>query len=272
MKRVFATLAAWCVVLANPAWPAEHILARQPVLIVTTGDPAMFPKGWRGSPVEASATPIPPERYERATAILTRALHKYPKNMLAKHLRKVYVVSNLRFSGIWATGTYADDVIYIQVGDEQKGPTANHIELDFHAEFSSILLQKYRREFNKEGWNAINPPGFHYGKGGVDAALHNKISEPDGPERYRRGFWHQYSESDIEEDFNAFAALLFAGGPDRWQNAIEYPRLHAKLQLTLNFYAKIDPAFTPAFFRHLNDVPEPARASTGRRLPIAPHP
>lgn len=253
MRYLPGVAAAWGALLATYAHAADHVLAEKPVPILTSADPTIFPESWRRAPVAASGAILPPQDFERATTILGRALRKYPRAVLRQNLKAVYVLSRLKYSGIAAGGTNSANVVYVQIGEKRMGYTDAQIEGVFHAEFSSILLRNFRRDFDAKGWGKINPPDFHYSGNGVEAVRHHQANGGDGEALYRRGFLHLYSESAIEEDFNAFAAVLFSGDPGRWQVATDHPKLHAKLGLALDFFARIDPTFTPAYFRRLKD-------------------
>ncbi len=250
--RAFVSIAVTLgLFLAASSHAADRLLVEKPVPILTSSDPAIFPESWRRAPVAASGGILPPHDFGRATEILRRALQKYPRAVLKANLKAVYALSSLKYSGISAGGTNSGTVVYVRIGDEKMGYTDAQIEGVFHAEFSSILLRNFGRSFDAKGWREINPPDFHYLSNGVEAVRRHKANTAGSEALYQRGFLKEYSESDMENDFNAFAAILFSGDPARWQLATEYPKLHAKLRLALNFYARIDPTFTPAYFHHL---------------------
>ena len=253
MRCLLRIAAAWGALLATSARAADHVLAEKPVPILTSADPTIFPESWRRAPIAASGAILPAKDFERATTILGRALRKYPRAVLERNLEAVFVLSDLKYSRISAGGTNSLNVVYVRIGEERMGYTDAQIEGVFHAEFSSILLRNFRRVFPAQGWGAINPPDFHYTSSGVEAVRHHQAHGEEGEALHRRGFIHVYSESAMEEDFNAFAAVLFSGDPARWQLTDEYPKLHAKRKLALDFYARIDPAFTPAYFRRLKN-------------------
>jgi len=189
-----------------------------------------------------------------------KALGKYPTAVLDRHLDAVYVVARLRYRGITAGGTNSRNAVYLA---DSTRYSRQAVENNFHAEFSSILLRQNHDRFDEAAWRAANPAGFAYrGVGGVDAIRDNAASLRNEDGLLEQGFFHQYATSDIEDDFNAFAARLFLGDDTLWKSANTYPRIKAKTDLTIAFYNSIDPTFTREWFERLY---------TARRLvPYAP--
>lgn len=227
----------------------ERVLAETPVRIVTSSDPDMFPKSWRTAPILASGESLSDAQGERVCGIVARAASKYPPEVLAQNLKGVYVLSQLRYTGVVTSGTNSRTTVYLKIGDEAQGFTDAQIESVFHAEFSSILVRNYADDFDAQAWQAVNPPGFRYLGSGVDAIKQGKAGLRPDESLHERGFFKEYSQSTMENDLNGFAAMLFSGDEARWAAADKHPRLQQKLTLALAFYAKIDPAFTEERFR-----------------------
>ena len=244
--------AIFCLLLAT--WDtaaAERVVAEQPVRLVTSFDSGMFPESWRTAPILASGESLSEDQFERVRAILERSARKYPPVVLQKHLKTVYVLSELKYSGIVTSGTNSQTDVYLKVGDPKMGFTDAHIEGVFHAEFSSILLRNCQQDFKAAAWQKINPPGFEYLGNGVDAVKQKKAGLVLRRELHEQGFLKEYSQSTLENDLNAFAMLIFSGDGAMWELAEKFPKLQRKLELTLDFYQRIDPAFTEKHFRTL---------------------
>lgn len=241
----------------------EHIILEAPVSVITSSDPAIFPKSWRKTPVLASGEALPETQTARVREILGRALQKYPPPVLQANLKAVYALAELRYSGVATTsGTNSQTSVYLKFGDAKKGFTDAHIEGVFHAEFSSILLRNHANLFDKEAWEAANPPGFKYLGNGVDAVKQKKASTTLREELHEQGFLVEYAQSTMENDLNGFAKLLFNGDARLWRTAEAFPKIKRKLDLTLAFYQRLDPAFNETFFRSL--VPGNAQASKAK--------
>lgn len=238
------------VVAAESASDVRTILDA-PVRVVTSADPSIFPESWRKAPISASGVPLAETHFARVRAVMRRALKKYPPQVLRKHLEAVYVLAELRYSGVDTGGTNSRTCVYVKAGDPAGGFTDAHLEGVFHAEFSSILLRNEMRRFDDEAWQAINPPGFRYLGNGVDAIKQRKAGTKLQAGLHEEGFLKQYSQSSLENDFNGFATLLFAGDPKMWAIIDKYPKLQRKVALAIAFYQQLDPTFTEQYFRGL---------------------
>lgn len=252
LRLFLATLAAASgLTLSHISAAAERVIAETPVRIVTSPDAAIFPESWRGTPVAASGEALPEAEFERVRAILDRALKKYPPQILQTHLRAIYALAELRYSGVITAGTNSRSSVYLKFGDSGKGFTDTYVEGVFHAEFSSILLRNCADRFDRAAWQAANPPGFTYLGHGVEAVKQRKASLVRRDALHEQGFLVEYGQSTLENDLNGVAAALFNGDAALWEIAERFPRIKRKLELTLAFYQAIDPTFTDASFRSL---------------------
>lgn len=246
-----------CAILLNvlpcrKSYADELEVLATPVRVVASSDPQIFPDSWRRAPISATGKALDSSEHDRVMAILEPAISKYPQKVLATHLIVVYLLSDLRYSGVSAAGTNSRDAVYMKIGDEKRGFTAAQIEGVFHTEFSSILLRNLKTQFDATAWEALNPPDFKYSVGdGVGAIKKGKASTRIDESLMSQGFRTQYSQSSLENDFNGFAAALFTGESALWRSAKTYPAIQGKLKLTIDFYSIIDPAFTEEYFRRL---------------------
>lgn len=248
--RTFCLLAL--VVLSQTVIAGERLILESPARVVTSSDPAIFPPSWHKEPILASGEALPEEQIERAKALLSRALKKYPPNVLQKELRAVYALSELRYSGVSTTsGTNSQISVYLKFGEPKKGFTDSHIEGVFHAEFSSILWRNHQQQFDAEGWQAVNPLGFKYLGNGVDAVKQKKASTTLREDLNALGFLVEYAQSTMENDLNGFAKMLFNGDPELWRIAEKFPKIRRKLDLAIGFYQTLDASFTEDYFRSL---------------------
>ena len=253
MRHFPGHVIAFVTLLLSPciSRSGERVLEKTPVRIITSSDPAIFPESWREAPVLASGEVLPDDQIDRARTILERALKKYPPQVLQTDLKAVYVLAELRYSGVITSGTNSRTSVYLKIGDEKRGFTDAHIEGVFHAEFSSILLRNHAVLLDKDAWQAVNPSGFKYLGNGVDAVKQKKAATTLRDDLHGQGFLVEYAQSTLENDFNGFAKMLFNGERGLWEAAERFPKIRRKLDLTLAFYQKIDASFTEAFFRSL---------------------
>ncbi|VTR96644.1 hypothetical protein [Tuwongella immobilis] len=215
------------------------------------GADAIFPQSWQKPPISARGKPIADAEWPRVKAMLQRALAKYPPAVLKRHLEAVYLVEDLEYNDVRTGGTNSRTAVYLSVGSVKRGYTDAHLERVFHAEFSSILYRNARKSFDAAAWEAVNPARFSYQGNGVDAVKNRKAGTQVLAQYNAQGFLSQYSQSNRENDFNAFAGMLFLGDTAGWKACDEYPSLRIKRQLAIAFYQQIDPMFTESFFRNL---------------------
>lgn len=260
-----ATTLAEVIPPASSAMSGERVILESPVRVVTSADATIFPASWRKAPVLASGEALSEDQIERARPLLERALKKYPPQVLKADLKAVYVLAELRYSGVVTTsGTNSQTDVYLKIGEVKKGFTDRHVEGVFHAEFSSILWRNHQKQFNAEAWQAVNPSGFKYLGDGVEAVKQKKASTTLREELHEQGFLVEYAQSTMENDLNGFAKMLFNGDATLWQIAEKFPKIRRKLDLTLAFYQQIDPAFNEVFFRSLVVAkPPPSKPKAG---------
>src|SRR5688572_1487339 len=84
---------------------SEYIDARTGITISFNTDQEMYPESWREGSVKGEATPLVTTEYDRSKNIVLKALEKYPKDVLTKHVKKIYVLNDIHFYGVRYGGT-----------------------------------------------------------------------------------------------------------------------------------------------------------------------
>ena len=244
-----------CVVVTlmliySVALDAEHELLSMPMRVVTSSGSDLFPESWRDAPIRATGQALDDSQFERVSIILKRGFSKYPEEFLKEHLKKVYVLSALRYSGVSAAGTNSRTAVYLKVGEVNDGFTDTFVEDTFHAELSSILLRNRAMVFDAEAWHKLNPDDFEYSNVlGVGAIKAGKASLQSNKNLHALGFRNQYAQSSLENDFNDYAGALFTGDKMLWELAETHAAIRGKLTLTIAFYHRLDPSWTEEMFR-----------------------
>ncbi|MBL7137895.1 MAG: hypothetical protein ISS17_03880 [Bacteroidales bacterium] len=236
---------------AAPIDIPEHPAILEGIDILFNSEPRMFPSSWYCKRISADAVSLPREYRTEAMDILNKAIAKYPEDVLFVYLRKVYVLKSLTFFGVPYGGTNTKDVIYLTYDNSNPERTSEYVEGVFHHEFSSVLLRKFYKQFDKRSWVAINPPDFSYGTGGVEAIKKGEASLDYNYDLLAFGFLNKYSQSAFEEDINVFAQNLFSGGEQFWFIVDTFDRIREKARLVIDFYQQINPQFTEEYFRAL---------------------
>ncbi|MCB1193873.1 MAG: hypothetical protein H7A23_09935 [Leptospiraceae bacterium] len=219
-------------------------------------DSYMFPDSWNQHPIHASAKPLKKNRVKHHLKIIKVAMNKYPRELLRKHLRKIYLLDSIHFYGLRYGGTNSTDTLYLTNNGAKEGYTDKYLEGAFHHELSSILLRENENLLNSRYWHLSNPPDFHYGEGGA-AALKNGKSGLKLEEKYfKMGLLCEYSMASIEEDFNVYAQELFTDN-NIFNIAGKHPRVRNKLSIMINFYNKLDSRYTEKAFYQIGSRKKP---------------
>lgn len=227
-----------------------------PIPILTEADSRMFPESWLEPPITASAKSLASREIERSLVAVRRAYNKYPQSVLRNNLDRIYVIGELKYSGISSAGTNSSDRLYIKVKSEEDGFTNEFIEEIFHHEFSSILLRNYPKHFAKSEWMAANPAEFRYGDSGTDAIKGGTDSEDYDPKLSKHGFFSQYAMASLEDDFNTIAQALFCVNEDLWSAADRHSPIETKVKIAINFFRSLDEKLDRDFFRNLATRPQ----------------
>ena len=205
-----------------------------------------FPGYWLDPPVNAFCTELPDSLHDKNLEILREELQKYPPKLLRK-IKRVFVFDSLRFYGKNFGGTYYKHIIYYT----DRGFSKMDIIRMIHHEFSSILLNRYRKKFDRRSWKDCLPDNFQYKSRGIDALM-----TPDADLNYNDslnalGFLNKYAVYHFEEDFNSFAQHLWARDKEFWERLEQYPLLKEKAMLVISFYKSIAPELDEKFFSRI---------------------
>ena len=155
----------------------------------------------------------------------------YPKELLNKYLRGVFLLSNLNCSGKPYGGTYAEKSIYLNVYDYTA---KSWLDKALHHEFSSVLVNATRFSFYTfagiSGYSNYNPS---IEKDCLATAKNCRIIRDDLLEK---GFLNDYGRTSYENDFNVYAEALFTDHSHLRYLAREYPIINKKYQVIKKFY------------------------------------
>jgi len=237
-----APLTAIALILFFCQLPAQ---SQGPEIILNQASADIFPQGWRSGRVNASAQPLLDTEVERLRGIVKRALGKYPPALLETTLKKVHGLGHLEYHGVATGGTRSASAIYVVCKPHYSDAAVERI---IHAEYSSVLFQKFAQNFDAGAWQRQNAEGSTYLGSGVAAVKAGKVSGQATPELQEQGFISEYAKASIEEDFNSHVARIFMGDETYWQTLEKHPRLKAKTGLLIAFYQKLDPSMNPAKF------------------------
>jgi hypothetical protein len=194
----------------------------------------------------SKVTPIRHRVLARYPDILQKAFAKYPVEIIRKYLKGIYFAGEIDQAGFKYGGSYDPFRRIIFLVD--NGTQTNNEDIStFHHEFSSLLIRSHSFFINP--WTDQNPKGFKYLEDVYDTwnAMQKEIdiSRDGNKQDYEKGFMDTYGETDFENDFNEYAAMIFTY-PKKFKKIMnQYPRVRAKFLIWLDFYHnKVDPIFT----------------------------
>ncbi|MEJ2436522.1 MAG: hypothetical protein P8Y49_01420 [Sulfurovaceae bacterium] len=188
-------------------------------------------------PANAQGAQISDEEILRLLPIIKEFLAFYPKDVIRKNLKVIYLLRELIVYGKIFGASYGKTGIYIK-NEHKRHPYSKEFLLGtMHSEFSSILMNNYH--FPSVSWENANHGNFKYIGRGRDM-LGRAGNYSQTPELLTKGLICQYAQASVEEDFNMIVYWLFTQ-PNRLKSlAKKYPIIGIKLKLAIDFYHLVD--------------------------------
>lgn len=217
-------------------------------VVLDDASSAIFPASWINGSTKPTAEPLGNEAHERARRIFSETLALYPTEVLNNNLKAVYGLGRLTIRDVVTAGSNSRAAIYVVMSARLPDDTVRRV---VHAEFSSILLRNHKSLFPETSWTLVNPEGFVYSRAAARDSQDGSVTRRYDPALLEQGFIRKFSQASVEEDFRAYASLLLVGDGQLWEAMETYPRVKAKAALTMQFYAAMNPKFTPEFFAGL---------------------
>lgn len=195
-----------------------------------------FPPEWLNPPIDARGEQISESEVGNLIPIIEDFLAVYPKNIIEKNLKEIYLLGDLNFYGKRFGATYSAKGLYIKSEGSAKGFTKLFLLSQLHSEFSSILMRNYT--FPMEAWSQLNPVGFNYSGNGVEVIENIDLFSSE-ENLLKNGFLVIYSKSSLENDFNMISFWLFTRPSELKALCINHEILRKKVVLAIEFYRSI---------------------------------
>jgi hypothetical protein len=222
------------------------------IKIVYKQPDSVFYSSWREPPMDAHSEPIDIGSGAVFCKTLKEALGNYPKKVISESLSAIAISKRLYLYGQLYGATYAfydergkGDLFIANFSDQTSTDNRLFVLDSFHHEFSSILLKKFN--FPVSEWRKINPKNFQYvyetKENPGTEALKEGFKTEEETALLKIGFLSQYSTSDLEEDFNTFAGMVFSQPEHIIELANTYPAIKSKTEALLRFYGSFAPDF-----------------------------
>ena len=182
----------------------------------------------------------------RYAGLLPKALEKYPVYVIKKYLKAIHFAGNINQDGFEYGGSYDPfrHILFIVDSGWEKDKRSYYT---IHHELSSLFLA--RHSFFINPWTDHNPKNFKYSYEVTDDALktYNSASSVGTNSDFEKGFMNTYGQTNFENDFNEYSAMILTY-PKKFKEIMDkYPRVRGKFLVWLDFYQKIDPIFTEAY-------------------------
>jgi len=199
-----------------------------------------------GPPPQSKVNPIRRSVLINYPEILESALTKYPVQVIKSHLNSIHFAGEINHDGFFYAGSFDPFRRVLFIVDSGRHKAEMRVAI-FHHEFSSLLLS--RRSLVLNPWLEQNPKGFKY-LYDTDADKLKTFNESslDGTESdYEKGFMNSYGQTDFENDFNEYSAMIFTY-PEKFKRIMaRHPRVRGKFLVWLKFYQEIDPIFSEEY-------------------------
>lgn len=229
----------------------EPLTRRYGNKIVYEVDEAFFsdlvnPFASSGPARNSKVTPIRHRVLRRYPRLLQTAFEKYPIEVIKQYLNAIYFADEINHEGFKYGGSYDQfrRIIYLVDNGRQSDDSAMYT---FHHEFSSLLLSRHSMLLNP--WFENNPKDFVYlySIGANQLEIYNSTSSYGTEADYSKGFMDTYGQTEFENDFNEYSAMIFTY-PEKFKRIMDqYPRVRGKFLVWLKFYQEIDPIFTEEY-------------------------
>lgn len=195
---------------------------------------------------KSKVTPIYHRVLARYPQILEKAFGKYPDHVIKLCVKGIHFAKEIDHAGFKYGGSYDPfrRILYIV---DSGYRSENRSIYAIHHELSSLLL--YRKSFFLNPWTDNSPLSFKYLYDITDDPLktYNSTSSKGTKSDFENGFMDSYGQTNFENDFNEYSAMIFTY-PEKFKKIMDqYPRVHAKFKVWLDYYHNIDPIFTEAY-------------------------
>ncbi|MBI3897630.1 MAG: hypothetical protein HY308_04945 [Gammaproteobacteria bacterium] len=232
----------------------QQLQGKYGISLVTEVQERNYPKGWT-SEIVFMPEVVPLENrlgLSQVVHALTLAIEKYPASLIRREIKGIVLLETLTVNSFPYGGTYdapTKRLFIARKGNKGAAPGVNFLQETFHHEFSSLLKRSH--PFSEQDWKNASGQNFTYriekDPGLFINMAHGLTEKPDDATLYQRGLLNFYSETGLENDFNAYAETVFTH-PLKVRALIrQYPVIRDKYAVFKTFYLGIDKGFAPVF-------------------------
>lgn len=187
----------------------------------------------KSPPVNAQGAQMSENEISRLLPIIKEFLDFYPKELIHKNLKIIYLSKEWVLYGKIFGASYGKSSLYIK--NEHYGKKYDKLFLlgTMHSEFSSILMKNYF--FSESVWDGANRGNFKYVGNGRDMLGANQ-GYNQSSDLLAKGLICAYAQASVEEDFNMMVFWLFTKPEELKTLAKKYPIINSKMWMVIDFY------------------------------------
>lgn len=188
-----------------------------------------------------------PANYDKIKEIVSRALDKYPSQVLNDNVEKIYVYDHFKkgFDGEYI-GRHG--FFFAVKYDDKGGLDELNFERVIHHELAHRLNMWNTRLLDLNTWKVNNELNY-----GAKYESNLKWLEFD-KNLFSRGFLYSWALTNKLEDFASFGENIFIHQPTFWNAIKEHKPLRNKFNLICEFYGKLHPQFNRDYFLGLHGI------------------
>ncbi|OHD88680.1 putative zinc-binding metallopeptidase [Sulfuricurvum sp. RIFCSPLOWO2_12_FULL_43_24] len=187
----------------------------------------------KAPPINAQGEQMSDAEILRLLPIIKEFLGFYPKEVIVKNLKVLYLTKELILYGKSFGASYGKTGLYIKNEHKSKKYDKSFLLGTMHSEFSSILMKNYF--FSEDVWKGANRGDFEYIGNGKDM-LGGGDSYTQTSELLSKGLICKYAQASVEEDFNMIVFWLFTKPNELKVLAKKYPIINSKMWMVIDFY------------------------------------
>lgn len=166
--------------------------------------------------------------------------------MIRDHVKAIHFAGQIIHHGFKAAGSYDPfrKILFLVNDGCEDNDRAVYV---VHHELSSLFLSSH--SFFVNPWTANNPEGYVYlyDKSSDTLQTFNNTSSTGTALDFEKGFMNTYGQTNFENDFNEYSAMIFTYPVQFKKIMDQYPRVRSKFLVWLKYYHSIDPVFTEAY-------------------------
>lgn len=185
--------------------------------------------------------------------VIRKGIKRYPISMIRGKVKNIYLAKNLYMinnkvkKDVSGMASSDKNSIAIKYADNNAWN-----EDTFHHELAHLLYYSAEDKFPKEKWISLNPPNHTYMKDTFDILNNPDYASGIDYAYMKKGFISSYASTTLEEDMAELSAGIFTSGMNLLATIENYPILHEKYKLLMEFYNTMDSIINDEYLKAIS--------------------